>query len=403
MVSDVVVVIIGVILVLIVIGAIVAFFVSKHKNDAKTKGGGIIVEGTTTKFKIKDCLIPLISNAIFNNSVMKRFLDCYTAIIEKEIDSDNENNINKDFKVISRSISLYNEFIDSNGTTIFNKTDELRVLYFKMTGLNYLNNTREYLKNFDMINREPAMKKRANDLIKDFDNMFGNYEHKDEILELAKHISENGNANNEWCTFKNMLYDYYDKTLENIQNTILKNITSTEIPESFRKDYFRIIGYGNVRNPIQSYMDDVKSMFVNHKREIGISFMSDCFVCQSPELGRNYKIPIKASKSTIFKKDESLRDWYDDPFFKETSTTINIRGYNTEDHDHADVVAASVNNAYIQSLILLYVYSGGNNKNKLFRVLLATHLNMVFINILANVKEPEDYNKSVSNSFFARR
>ena len=64
---------------------------------------------------------------------------------------------------------------------------------------------------------------------------------------------------------------------------------------------------------------------------------------------------------------------------------------------------ASINNAYIQSLILLYVYSGGNDKNKLFRVLLATHLNMIFINILANVKEPEKYNRQASNSFFISR
>lgn len=316
MVSDVVAIIIGVILILVVIGAIIAAFIIKHKNDSKTKGGGIIVEGTTTKFKIKECLLPLISNAIFNNPVMKRFLDCYTTIIKKEIDSDNENNINKDFKVISRSISLYNEFIEDNKTTISNKTEELRGLYFKMTGLDYLNNTREYLKKFDTITNEPAMKKRANILINDFDKMFKDYEHKLEILELAKSISENGNTKNEWNKFKNMLYEYYNQTFDNIQSTVTKNITSTEIPESFRKDYFRIVGYENISDPIKRYIEDVKSMFVNHKKEINISFDTNCFVCQSPTLGKKYDIPIEASELTLFKKGESLREWYNNPFFR---------------------------------------------------------------------------------------
>ena len=400
MVNNVVAIVIGVILILVVICSIVAVFVIKRKNNSKEKGGGIIVEGTTTKFKIEKCLLPLISNDILNNSVMKRFLDCYTTIIKKEIVAKNENDINKDFKVISRSISLYNEFIATNKTIISNKTEELRELYFKMTGLDYLNNTREYLKNFDTIIREPAMKKRANDLIKDFDKMFKDYEHKSEILELAKSISENGNVNDEWDKFKDMLYEYYNQTFDKIQNTVTKNITSTEIPESFRKDYFRIVGYGNMSDPIKSYMDDIKSMFVNHKKEIGISFDTNCFVCQSPTLGKRYDIPIEASESTLFKKGESLRDWYNNPFFREISIEIDIRGYSDRNYEHADVIAASVNNAYIQSLILLYVYSGGNDKNKLFRVLLATYLNMIFVNILANISEQKDYNKAVSNSFF---
>lgn len=387
---------------LVVIGAIVAFFVSKHKNDAKTKGGGIIVEGTTTKFKIKECLLPLISDEILENEVIKKYSDTYETIVNKNITTRNESVVNDNFKVISRAMSLYNDFRKLyNDETMQRKVEALRNLYFKITGLDHILNTKEYIRKINWVSVDKTIKEKIDEFIENFDSMIGDYEHKDDILKLANNISENGSVNGSWNEFKEMLNEYVDRATEQIQTNILKNIKSTEIPEAFRHEYFGIIGYGAEQNPIKAYTNDVKTMFVKHKREIGISFINNGFVCQSPENGIEHLVPTDASISTIFKSDSSMRDWYTkNTFIGKVSTKTDIAGYPNRDYEHADVVAASIINAYIQSIIILYVHSGGNDKNKLFRVLLATRLNMIFINILANVTEPKTYNGQVSNSFF---
>ena len=83
-----------------------------------------------------------------------------------------------------------------------------------------------------------------------------------------------------------------------------------------------------------------------------------------------------------------------------------------DDGDHADIIPAAVVNAIIQCLVIKYVYHNygfdkmnieydtyQNPFEKLFKVLLATRLNMTFINILANVSEEHGFNAALSNSF----
>ena len=400
-----VVVVIGVVFIIVLICSLTLIF-RKRKCEPKTKGGGVIIEGKKTKFKITDNILPVIEpNKLLNNPIVVKYISSYKKIITKELTDDNIKDVVKDFKVWSKAVCLYNKFMAIQKNNINNDTKRLRDLYCKMSGIEFLKNEIEIRNRLNDEHIEDNFEEVYKDFNKNRDKLFEKLPDKDKVKELFDKIHGNEKrTKTEIDELYNLLNSNIEPIVKPVREKFRDNISSEDFDENFMNEYLKILNYGDKANFIVNYISDFIDLFSSGSKVIDVDFVYNCSVCQEVyEDGKNkhpYQISLDASLENIFKKDPTIRYWYNNELLKDISTDIKVDGYTGEAKDHADVVPASVVNAYTQILILLYVHRNMKDENKLFKFLLATRLNMSFINILANVTEQNTYNKAVSNSFF---
>lgn len=399
------VVVVSVLFMIVLICSFVLIF-RKRNCESKTKGGGVIIEGKKTKFKTNDKILPIIKpDILLNNPIVVKYINSYKKIVTKELTDDNIKGVMKDFKVWSKAVCLYNKFMTTQKNNINNSVKRLRDLYCKMSGIDFLKNDieiRNRLKDEILKNKFVEV---YNDFNKNRDKLFVKLPDKEKIDELFDKIHENGEyGNTERIELYNLLNSNIEPIVKPVREKFRSKVSIGDFGDDVINEYSKILNYGDKDNFISNYVYDLCDLLVVDPKPVDIDFIENDFICQEPPKdGQDkhpYQISLDASLENIFKKDPSIRNWYNNELLKDISADIKVDEFTGEVKDHADIVAASVVNAYTQILILLYVHRNMKDENKLFKVLLATRLNMAFINILANVTEQTDYNRSVSNSFF---
>lgn len=212
---------------------------------------------------------------------------------------------------------------------------------------------------------------------------------------------------NNYINHKNKLSDvtsclkrFNKKYLRDNANKIL----STKDIHDYSERYFSILEFKR---------DDYLNFINHHLKDIDLDH--ECFVYQS--INSIMRHPeLKTGIATIFTKDEndnSLRDWYKGNVGDVSATVVTTSSPRfqistpEENHSghHADIVPAEYINALIQALIIVFVASDNDLsditlKEQFLRFLVATRLNMTFINILSNVVEPSDLNMAFLDSFY---
>lgn len=206
---------------------------------------------------------------------------------------------------------------------------------------------------------------------------------------------------NTWNEIKEIVHN--EKTGDEDMRKNANEILSTSVVESFKDRYYEILDYNH-----DDYICVIKEFFE------GTDFIENGYIYQYTD---NYISSITdAGQTTIFSKDDTLRYWYNSiqvsPYSGKVSKTTFERliqsvpeSYDPKFFAHADIIPSAFINATLQVIILKFIFKKHDfdtlGKNILFDFLMATKLNMIFVNMLSNVVEDREFNNSLSSSFHA--
>ena len=391
-----------VVLSIILIAAILIPIFCCKKESNKQKGGGIILkdDNTKTSFGFNENILPLIDKRIINNDIVKRYMTAYTDFVTKNITDDTKKDFKTNIPILIETFSLYNRFNIIYSDIFKNKLRELRELYFDIcvgrTVYNYFN----MIKGFSQIKSEKTMKTKIKEICEDDDcpiyhndNILSE-DNYNKILEIYAKIDENKFNKNDWNEFRTIFTDFINNFIMNKSKAII----STDFNEDFKKQYEKIIGYTS-----EQYIADINKLFISNQSRANINFIKKGNLLQT--IDKDYRLgrEFDSSSASMFARGDLLREWYNNSDFKQFSTKIMVEGYDdlndNSKFDHGDVIPAHISNIYTQSLILIYCHFECHNENLLFKILLATKLNISFVNILANILEPKKFNEALSDTF----
>lgn len=382
---------------LIVIASIVVgiFFIVKHKKSENSNsngesekliGNGIYADEDMTVFNFTKDIFPIISCAIFDNPIIAKYNEIYKSFVsktEKEYSFETVDILNK----LTYCHVIFNKFIeqlDKKATTT--KLRRLKELYFKTVSKDIsFEHCKEYIEILKSIESKTYEKI---DIVNRINNLI---EHKTNIF-----VDEN--SVKKWCNtyLKNKSNASWNRLMTAFKKTNLhkiiensKNLVSTEGIDS--TEFCEIIGMSR-----DEYIELAKELFGDSIKLVGEGELYQATFDMS------FKVSAIRKKSSLFSNNDDIRKWIDinKDVYKEFATKV---GENAD--EYADVVPNAVISVYTQILILLAATKDIANASvktdftKLFRFLEATRLNMVFINILANVLEESTFNKQLSCSF----
>lgn len=391
-----------VILSIVLIAAILIPIFHCRKKLAKQKGGGITLkdDNTKTSFGFNENILPLIDKNIINNDIVKRYMETYANFVTKNITDDTKKDFKTNITILIDTFSLYNRFNNIYSDIFKNKLKDLRELYFDIcvgrAAYEYFN----MIKGFSQIKSEKTMKARIKEICEDNDCLIYHNDNIlsendfNRILEIYGKIDENEFNKDDWNEFRTIFTNFINKFII----TKSKAIISTDFSEDFKKQYEKIIGYTS-----EQYIGDINKLFISNQSRANINFIKKGNLLQT--IDKDYRLgrEFNSSSASMFAKGSLLREWYNNSDFKQFSTKIIVEGYDdlndNSKFDHGDVIPAHISNIYIQSLILIYCHFECHDENLLFKILLATKLNISFVNILANILEPKKFNEALSDSF----
>lgn len=370
-------------------------------NESKVKGSGISYNCNMTKFKITNDILPIPNESIFEDKTITNCIKFYKMLLDKEITKESEVFALKYSKILIQAIVIMKEFRDKYGTEISNKNKLLRELYYDIL----LGTNEELCGLYSSMCISASKITKTESKIEFCNNVIRNESKICQFIsspsELMNHATEylNDNSDTNWKGLVTELANMDCKKFRKNANRIL----STRCLKDYKDRYYSILGFSRdfYKRYINVFFRDVR-------------FEDSCEVCQVIDM---FKSPIIATgTSSIFSKDETLRNWYlpiiisnvsgivkatdSEDFVKsKVNTNTDYKGF-----DHADVVPAAVINAILQIFVIKFIANGNdiNNeivKNDLFKFLLATRLNMTFINVLSNVAEEHDFNLHLSDSY----
>lgn len=394
--NNIEIVIIAVVFLIIIASIVIGIlFIVKHKKSEnsnpnnkseKLVGNGIYADEDMTIFKFTKDIFPIISCSIFDNPIIAKYDEIYKSFVnktEKEYSFETVDILNK----LTYCHVIFNKFIkqlDKKATTT--KLRRLKELYFKTVSKEIsFEDCKEYIEISKSIAskeyKESDIINRINGLLEHKTNIFTN---EDDIKKYCNtYLKTKSNA-----TWKKLMTAFkktnFHKIVENSKNLIsTEGINSTEFCE--------IIGMSR-----DEYIELAKELFGDSIRLV------DEGELYQVTFEMEFKVSAIRKKSSLFSNNDDIRKWIDinKDVYKEFATKV---GENAD--EYADVVPNAVISAYTQMLILLAASKDIANASvktdftKLFRFLEATRLNMVFINILANVLEESTFNKQLSCSF----
>lgn len=372
------------------------------ENENKVEGSGISYNCDMTIFKITDDILPIPNESIFEDDTIMRCVECYKKFITKEITKESEESVLKYSKILIQSNVIIKEFRDKSGSDLSSKSKLLRELYYDIMLKTKNGSYSLYHSMCSLTSRIEKTESKigfCNDIIKNKSKLYPFISDPPELRRnITKYLKDNNDDN-----WKNVVTEFTkidNVTLKDASNAIL----STECLKKYKERYYSILGFSR-----DSYKRYINTFFSD------VRFESSCDAYQIVNISKS---PIIATGIySIFSKDDSLRNWYFPEMIsnisgivKETDSeefTTSIVNPNPDykGFDHADIVPAAVINAVLQIFIIKFIANGNdiNNesiKNDLFKFLLATRLNMTFINILANVAEEHGFNLHLSDSYY---
>ena len=384
------------------------------ENSTKTYGSGIMYNKHLTKFNITPKILPIVSEKLFDDEIVTKSMKALKSIISKNPNLETEDETVNHLKIIIHFYAVMNKYKKYYNLMITTKTNQLVTLYYSMLLKEMkgdYDDYRQIVSNISQITKNERRIEICSELLKN-------------ETRIKKFVFNWGNLKKSVNNFltSNKLEDWTNiveiitkgKVSEELENILLErssNILSTDSLEGYTDKYYDILEYSR-----DDYVKDFKELFGED-----VEIVAEGSVYQMVDKYKNRN--IFASDSTIFFEDKTSRSWYvdnkvsDNSTFVNDSTTDEINQSETypspfTTYDHADVVPAAVINAIIQCLVIKYIHHNygfdkmniednpyQNPFEKLFKVLLATRLNMTFINILSNVMELHDFNAKLSNSF----
>lgn len=410
--EKIVLTVIGVVLICSLVLFIALYFIERRKNvstkddDKKIVGNGIKFNNRMTEFTITKEIIPLISEKIFDLIDVCLAKASYENLLNKSINSDNVDEVEKYVNIVVRMNFIMNEFknqygIGTNGV-INKRIEELRYLYYDIIILNpnaCFKTYATFLKRISNMSNESAEIEISKEMLTKINEISPFIRSHDELVKKLDDVINKYSTTN-WGKLKTYLTTKsHITTYSHNANKIL----STGCLENRKEQYYEIIGM----TP-KEYVEIFNKFFGIY--EIELIQEGKIYQCIDEYKRRD----IYTGVGSIFSKDDTLRNWYNpndikqftgivhktfsDAMIKSLPAQTKING----NYQIADVVPASVINAMTQSLILLFIaYDNdfGKNREKLFKFLLATRLNMTFINMLANVQEINDFNLELLDSY----
>lgn len=384
---------------IILIAAILIPIFCCRKKLAKQKGGGITLKDNNTKtsFEFNENILPLIDKSIIDNDIVKRYLTAYADFVTKNITDGTKKDFRTNIPILIEAFSLYNKFMTIHKTIIKNKLEELRQLYYDLLFCDEYINFFNFVKGLSKVTTEETIKQKLQELQKTHnDAMYASLllirddDIKEKIEKQLKKFNKGKISQNEWQLFKETLNELVSKTIA----TASSEIISTNFTSDIKERYYKILGY----TP-EEYIKDINTIFSVNMPKTSITFIKKGNVLQTINVEDRLPISFNSGKGSMFAPDGSLRDWYDNNEYCKFTTMVTVDRYNDTKYEHADVVPAHAINIYNQILTILYCHFECHDEERLFKVLLATRLNMTFINILANILEQKKFNDDLWNSF----
>lgn len=376
---------------------------TNEESPSKVYGNGLIYNKRLTKFEITDAILPIITEKIFDDDELRKCVENYKLFINKEVTFSNRETVEEYCKILMFANSIMNTFKEETSNKYTKKLKDLRDLYY------------------DIIANNPNA---SYVLYKSIDNSCQKVTNKDSIIKCAKNILTHvktvklylKNSKDLETDLNSFLNEYNDDVWNKIKDTVhnektgdedmrenANNILSTSVVEPFKDRYYKILDYSH-----ENYIYVIKEFFE------GTDFIENGYIYQYTD---NYISSITdAGQTTIFSKDDTLRYWYNSiqiyPYSGKVSKTTSERliqsvpeSYDPKFFAHADIIPSAFINATLQVIILKFIFKkhnfGGIDKNILFDFLMATKLNMIFVNMLSNVVEDREFNNSLSSSFHA--
>lgn len=386
---------------IILIAAILIPIFCCRKKITKQKGGGITLkdDNTKTSFEFNENILPLIDKCIIDNDIVKRYLTAYADFVAKNITDGTKKDFRTNTPILIEAFSLYNKFMTIHKTVIKNKLEELRQLYYDLLFCDEYINFFNFVKGLNKVTSNNTIKQKLQELQDIHDtamyasiSLISDDDIKEKIEKQLKKFNKGSISQNEWQLFKETLNELVSKTI----TTASSEIISTNLPNDIKERYYKILGY----TP-EEYMKDINTIFSVNMPKTSINFIKKGNVLQTINVEDRLPISFNSGKGSMFASDNTLRDWYDSNEYCKFTTMITIDRYVDDDnkYEHADAIPAHAINVYNQILIILYCHFECHDEERLFKVLLATRLNMTFVNILANVLEQKKFNDALLNSF----
>lgn len=377
---------------------------TNEESPSKVYGNGLIYNKRLTKFEITDAILPIITEKIFDDDELRKCIENYKLFINKEVTFSNRETVEEYCKILMFANSIMNTFKEETSDKYTKKLKDLRDLYY------------------DIIANDPNA---SYVLYKSIDNSCQKVTNKDSIIKCAKNILAhiktvklylnkpkdlesklnsflNEYNENTWKEIREIVHD--EKTGNDKMRKNANDVLSTSVVESFKDRYYKILDYRH-----EDYIYIIKEFFE------GTDFIENGYVYQYTD---NYISSITdAGQTTIFSKDDTLRYWYNSiqvsPYSGKVSKTTSERliqsvpeSYDPKFFAHADIIPSAFINATLQVIILKFIFKKHNfdgiDKDILFDFLMATKLNMIFVNMLSNVVEDREFNNSLSSSFHAK-
>lgn len=386
------------------------------ENSAKTYGSGIMYNKQFTKFDITPKILPIVSEKLFDDDIVVNSMKALKSITSKNPDLEIEDETINHLKLLIHFYAVMNEYKKYYNNIISVKVTQLVTLYYsmllgEMKG-NY-DNYRRIVSNISHIKKDERRIKICSRLLENEARIKKFVFDWDNLVECIDDFLESKTSDNWKNIVEIITKGKVSAELENVLLERSKGILSTDSLEGYTNQYYDILEYNR-----DDYVKDFKELFGED-----IETVAEGSVYQMVDKYKNRN--IFASDSTIFFEDDTLRSLYVDNRVSDNSTFVNdiitdeLKQSDMDrlpfielTYDHADVIPAAVVNAIIQCLVIKYIHHNyefdkmniednpyQNPFEKLFKVLLATRLNMTFINILANVSEERGFNAALSNSF----
>ena len=390
-----------VILSIVLIAAILIPIFCYRRKLSKQEGGGITLkdDNTKTSFGFNENILPLIDKSIVESDIVNRYVTAYADFVAKNITDGTKKDFKTNIPIMIEAFSLYNKFMTIHKQIIKNKLEKLRQLYYDLLFDDDCINFFDFVKSLNKVTAEKTIKQKLQELQDNhIDTMYAliSFIDDDDIeKKIEKHLKKSNKGNisrTEWKLFKETLNELAKKFI----TVASSGIVSTDFPTNIKERYYKILGY----TP-EEYIKDINTIFSVNMSKASIKFITKGNVLQTINVEDRLPLSFNSGKGSIFAPDGSLRDWYDDSKYCAFTTMVTIDRYVDDDnkYEHADAVPAHAINVYNQILIILYCHFECRDEERLFKVLLATRLNMTFINILANVSEQKKFNDALLNSF----
>ena len=346
-----------IVLIIIFSTVIVCIF---SKNDLKIKGRGIVFDEDSTSFILEKSVLPLIDVKYLNILNNSNCFYLYSSLKNKKLFDLKK--CTKGLNELNEIYNLFNEF----ETDYCNKDDieKLQELYYDIIIYNKPNIKKELKDVLEIVSKKELDKKLDKELVNKYLERHKN-KYKNEIKENVE----------------NNVFDNNTKRMisTNIINECEK-INTTEIPKELIKKYYEIIGITK-----DSYKKLIKTLCNK------IDFIEYGSLIQTKVKNENL---YNTDFLKILYDSKKKRNWY-----KNMKFTFFAQYQSESSSDQADIIPATISDAFLQLLIYLYIKNKTINKQELFCLLKSTRLNIWFINILANVKEDKSFNCSLGNSF----